>query len=446
MSEERRVTEHDPFFAPFIPREQIAAQRIADQQIGRIASREAAEREAAYLQSLNAPAAQNIPPPSLRQPIVPSGFVEAVDAFDEDVFSRGVGIDRERLLAIGKERFEQLLLLDREARAIQRVIGTNTDLTSWFAVMQAFALKGALSASAVPGLKIKDQFSRRGADRERAAKIERFEQLWKASQEPQSVRAVYRFHDAFASLVFGQSLLERTEDDGRVRSHFFCGGKGKRVRFFRHWLGALQGSHFSVTLVDPISQLIAWLANERTAIPTAEDLAKDFFGVRVPSVHQQRTAEAAFHAFVLGHSASWDTWSFIGNKTRAQPDIHVVEFWRMELVKRYPRIQSFHDELRAAFYKPVSGRDSAHFQLDESAFRQFIDHSMRMLLNRLSALVAIAIEETLPQSVCARFEDFILCQSTSKTKHRATLDAKIFAKLQQAFPNSSFDFRIEGAA
>jgi hypothetical protein len=260
------------------------------------------------------------------------------------------------------------------------------------------------------------------------------------------VRNVYAFHDAFASLVLGQSLLGQLQSDQRVRSHFFCSGKGgDRVQYFKQWLSALDGPHFGVTLVDSLGALLVWLANEKTEPPNTEDLAKAWFNVRAPSNQQLRIAEATWHGFLLGHSG-YALWAYIGNKTRAQLDVNIVETWRAQLAKSYRAVQSFHDELRAAFYKPVSDAHGGHFQLDEREHRRFIDTHVRWQSNRLSALVAMAIEETLPQSVVARFEDFILCETTGKMRHKTTLDARIYQKLQAAFPGSSFEFRIEGAA
>jgi hypothetical protein len=51
-------------------------------------------------------------------------------------------------------------------------------------------------------------------------------------------------------LVFGASLLERLQSDGRLRSKLFCGGRGDKVAYFNEWLGVLQGPHFKVTLFN----------------------------------------------------------------------------------------------------------------------------------------------------------------------------------------------------
>ena len=443
MSDQHKpiITEHSPFFAPHIPLNQVREQQRSNREVALSASREESEREEAYLRSLNPPAAPNVQLPSVRQPVLPSDFAQAVDAFDDEILKRGVAVSRDRLVSLGKERFDKLLALDREARSVQRVVGCNTDFSNWFSVMQSFADAGALATS-VPRRRTADVVAGRGLDRERASKIADFSDLWKTNQEPAIVRNVLRFRDCFESLVLAQSMLDQLQDDGRVRSHFFCGGKGERVRYFKHWLSALEKPHFSVTLIDSLGQLFVWLTNEKTGIPHTIDLAKDFFGVRAPSPQQLRFASAVWHGFVLDHR-TWDLWDYVGNNTRAQADMNALETWRAQLSQRYRSITAFHDQLRAAFLKPVASRDAGHLQFDERAHRQFIDAQVRKLSNRLSSIVAMAIEETMPQSVVARFENWVLCEAADNDK--ATLDAKIFSKLQTAFPNSDFQFEIEGA-
>jgi len=451
MSSERRIIEHEhnPVYGtpPILPQYDYHGHGSeAGREATRIVSNEAAQREAAELRALNAPTtASKLELPRLRSSALPDDFVDRIDALDEAMFERGVAIDRDKLVSLGKERFNDLLEKDRVARTAQRVIGTTTDLSCFGSIFQSFFICGALTTSVRPR-KPSEVFSGEGADREAASKIDGFEDLWKTISEPVAVRSVYAFHDAFASLVLGQSLLERIDSDGRVRSHFLCSGKGgDRVRCFREWLAVLHGAHFSVALVDSLGALLVWLANEKTEPPRPLEYAKQLFNVRAPSAQQLRIAEATWHGFLLGHSG-YALWAYIGNKTRAQLDVNVVETWRMQLAKSYPAVQSFHDELRSAFYKPVSGHDGGHFQFDERWHRQFIDMHVRWQLNRLSALTAIAIEETLAQSVVARFDDFILGEATSKVRHKTTLDARIYQKLQAAFPGSNFGFRIEGAA
>jgi hypothetical protein len=72
-----------------------------------------------------------------------------------------------------------------------------------------------------------------GKEKDSARKVTSFDDMWKVSaSEPNAVRNVYAFRDAFESLVFAQSLLERLSDDGKVHSPFFTGGSGAKVRYF----------------------------------------------------------------------------------------------------------------------------------------------------------------------------------------------------------------------
>src|SRR5262249_25605423 len=146
-------------------------------------------------------------PPPLRGPVLSDDFREQAIALDKQIHSRGVAVNRERLLALGQQRFAELLEKDRTVRSLQRVLFG--DLTSWPDVAASFAAVNALTAH-LPPRKTAEQFRGAGKDREQADKIEGFDDLWKASgQEPESVRNILSFHDCFKSLAFGQSLLER---------------------------------------------------------------------------------------------------------------------------------------------------------------------------------------------------------------------------------------------
>src|SRR5262245_47431206 len=92
-------------------------------------SREAAERESAYLQALSPPRMKNPGPPVLKKPVLPGDFQIRLDKLDRQIHERGVAIDRERLLSLGKEQFVDLLVRDHAARAIQRAVGSHTDFT-----------------------------------------------------------------------------------------------------------------------------------------------------------------------------------------------------------------------------------------------------------------------------------------------------------------------------
>ena len=446
MNELPRITEHkhNPVFhgtEPLIFHDPRVAEqeRARRHEISLAVSREEAEREMAYLRALNAPATLKIPLPSVRQPALPSGFSDAIDAFDDEIFKRGIAVSRDKILALGRKRFLELLALDRQARTEQRVIGTNCDFTSWPSVCTTFMNAGGLNTG-IARRKTSEAWTGAGEDRERAAQFSGFGDLWKSTSEPRAVRHIAAFRDKFESLLLGLSLFDHLADDGKIRSRFFS--QGRPAGSFADWLGVLEQPHMAITLLDPTGSLICWMANEKTPAPRPLEFARDIFGIRAPSVHQIKVAAALWRAFILGYTNPWDIWNFIGRETRVRTETNAIEIWRKELVKRYRAITAFHDALRPAFYKPVGGRD-AHFQFDERAHRQFIATNARWLINRLSAVTAMAIEETLPQSVVARFDDFVLCETTSNAQRKATLDARVSEKLQAAFPGSDFRFRID---
>ena len=60
-------------------------------------------------------------------------------------------------------------------------------------------------------------------------------------------------------------MLERLSPDGRLRSRFLCGGADAKVDLFRQWLAVLQGPLVSVTLVQPLFGLMAWLVMKALA-------------------------------------------------------------------------------------------------------------------------------------------------------------------------------------
>jgi hypothetical protein len=440
MNEERKVTtSYEPFVSnPYVSPEERSQARAEHGRLVAAASREAGERDMAYLRALSGmPTTPQQPPPQLRQPVLPSEFVDAMDAFDDEILRRGISVSRDKILALGRKRFGELLSLDRAARQEQRVVGTNCDLTSWTSVHQAFFIVNALGTGIRPR-KTSEVWTGCGEDRERAGQFAGFADLWKSVSEPRAVRAVYAFRDKFESLVFGLSMLDRIAADGRLHSKFFS--SGKPVGAFADWLSVLeQQAHVMVTLTDPVGDLVCWLAHEGTPPPRPLEYAKDLRGVRAPSVEEIKVAAAVWRGFALGYTSLWDLWNFIGGQTRVRTNTNALEIWRNDLVRRYPAIERFHSELAGCFYKPVGGDQ---FLFDSSAHRLFVDGHIRRLSNRLGAVIAMAVEEALPQSVVARFSDSVLAVASDRTRHKAKLDASVFAKVQAAFPRSNFQFVI----
>jgi len=415
------------------------------------ASREASEREMAYINFLNRTnAAAGTKTPALREPVLPIDFVRCIDTLDERLCANGIAVLREQLVSLGRERFQELLATDRSARSLQRVVRSHTDFTSWPSVKYAFAAANAL-VTQVPRRKIAEQAAGAGVDRDEASKIGGFPDLWKVSSEQATTANVYAFHDLFVRLLFGMSLLERLSPDGRLRNFFFAGGKGEKGDYFRDWLSVLDGPHFTVAVVDPLGLVFAWLCGEKTALPKPAELTNKWLGVRVPSTKDIWLVQAVWHGFLLGYS-SWALWDYVGRAIRKATDVELLETWRKELAKRYPAITAFHDVLSGYFCKDVQSGKGAYRQFDDTGYRAFIDHAARKLSRCLSALMALALEEVLPGTIVARFSGWVLCEVNSeKAKNfpKNFLPEFVMDRLEAAFPGQRFyfnQFKVEELA
>jgi hypothetical protein len=432
MPHEPVVTTHrEPFFHPNVtPEEQHQTTSEYKRHIAAAAS-EAARREMGLLRSLNPPRVPQVEPPSLRQPVLPEGFDAA--GSDEAIYQRGVAVSDHKLLTLGCERFQELLARDHDVRSYQRVLFG--DLSTWPSVAHSFATVNALRAN-VPPRKTKEQLSGQGEDRELAGQIDSWRDLWKVSQEPESVRRVYDFHDAFARLIFGQSLLERLGNNGRVRSRMFCGGEIKRGAYFADWLSTLEGYHFKVTLAQPLFSVVAWICQERT--PPPQDLTLDWLGKHAPTQAEIQRCQAVVEGFLLGLE-SWALWDYVGQRTRRAVDHGVLETWRKSLVERYPAIARFHQYLRDFFWKPAGADGYRRF--DVTAYHAYLKRELDKLLQVVSLLTAAAIEEIFNGALVARFSDWFLCQGIKPKALPAS--EKIEHKLSVAFPGSRFDVNVE---
>ena len=439
MNPTPRMTEHfgGPPINSFVSDDQERF-RAGDEQYARdmmTLSREKAEREMAFVRALNEPSGRRQGPPPIREPKLPSDFVAKAAALDADILRRGVALSRERLLSLGRKRFDDLIALDGIARQSQRIVGTKTDLTSWQSIQFAFGIAGALVTALTPRTTA-EIHAGAGKDREAAGKIEGFADLWKAQPDPQAVRGVYAFRDAFESLVFGQSLLERLSSDGRLRSRLFAGGHGAKVSLFQDWLSVLEGHHFRVMIVQPLWHIVAWLSKEQTRRVEPADLARHWFGVRAPSRAQVALCAAAFDGFLLGYR-EWDLWNYVGRCTRQVPQPTQLKAWQNELIRSYRLIADFHATITEAFYYPVGDAHGAAFKFDAITHRAFVGRRLRFFNNCLTALIALALDE-MHSGAVARFADFVLCEGKPKP---ATTE-RIAEKLHAAF-GARFNINIE---
>ena len=140
---------------------------------------------------------------------------------------------------------------------------------------------------------------------------------WQPLTEPRRQFAEERFRLVQQTPMSINHLLSSSHQYGQLFSDWVrCTG-----------LSALEGSHFSVSLHDPLGHLFAWLCQEQAPLPARIELARDFFNVRSVSAQQIKIVEAIWHAFLLGFN-SWSAWDYIGRQTRTAIDVGVLETWR----------------------------------------------------------------------------------------------------------------------
>jgi hypothetical protein len=426
MHETPRITTHEwnPLFGspPLILPQDQQRDRAQEREVAIAASREEASREAAMLRALNEPQFRihKVEPQSiLRRPNLPADFAAQVSTLDEKIFHKGIDADRKRVLSLGKNRFQQLLEADREARQEQRVIGGDTDLTDWGSVFMALCHCGAIEAVPVPKRRTHEQLHGINQELDDVRQLSGFVDLFKVfNTEPRAVRAIYAFIDLFGSLVFGQSLLQRISDDGRVRSRFLCGGSGERSRFLQDWLSI---PHV-ITLEKQSRAVLFWLMHVSGPSPDLHELAREFYRVRCPLNEQLSFITALFEGFLRGHEG-WSLWQHVGRHTRRPPDQFVVNRWHEELKRRFPAVRQFHHDLANCFMR----QHGSHYQLDGKGYRNFVDHTVEALRNTMSAVVALAVEEQSPGIILARF------QNASSLEHEPKSPVKIADKLNAVF-------------
>jgi hypothetical protein len=431
--DEQRVTYHTP--APFFNQPRGLDTGFTQEELTTL-SREASAREMAWLRDMNRAAGVTLTP-ELKQPVLPEDFAQQVESLDRKIYERGIAVDREKLVSLGKQCFDELLAADRTART-ERVIGTHCDLTCWPSVCYFFAQGGAILQVPVPRRTATEQLTGAGAERDEVHKVEGFFDLWKFyGSEPRAVRYVYSFHDQFVRLAFGQSLFTWIEDSGRVHCQFFCGSSGDKIRYFEAWLPALHGTHHRVKITNALQSVVFWLAGEKSAPPDAPELARDWFGVRLPSAEQLTLAAAVLEGFLLNHK-DWNLWQHVGLVTRKPPDRFALNTWSDQLRKRFRCIDIFHGEIAGYFNRPITD----HFEFEPARHRAFVNATFDQLRNCVSAVAALTIEENSPVDaapVAARFRDWILCAS----KPKAQLVERVIDKLNAAFPGAAFNVEIE---
>lgn len=422
----------EPYLRPLLGEaDSRERQRHDADEAARIASHE----QMAYDAGLGRPRVTQPELPPIKAPELPPDFGQRIAELDDAIYCKGVALDRDKLVALGKERFSGLLAADRKAPRGRS--GSGIDLTSFESVQYALQ---AFEASSIPARKMSEQLAGSGKEREQVRLITGWPDLWKATHERQEViEDLYSFHDLFESLVFGQSLLERVSPDGRLRSHFFCGAKGRKVELFKQWLAVVQGSLVSVTLRDALWHVVSWLAGEKSESPEPVELARDFFGVRSPSLPQVRLTQALLEGFLLDYTG-WPLWEQVGRATRSMPEEGRLSAWRAALARRYGRVTDFHAAVRATFYRDVGYGFERHNEFESVRHRAFLDATVQALLAQASALLALGIEEIFAGSVIAWFQGSVLLEGEHKPKDKSV---SIGRQLAAAFPGFTFELEVK---
>jgi hypothetical protein len=406
MNREPAITHHGPCFTP----RRDADAGIDSESVVAAASSEAAAREHAYLRALNEPPSRiaRIAPESiLRQPNLPEDFAQQVAALDEKIYRKGIAIDRERVLAIGKKGFTALLSADHEGRQEQRVVSASCDLSDWGSVFMAFVHCGALDQMSVPKRKMHEQLHGVAGELDDVRTLSGFGDVWKVfSAQPRAVRAIQVFRRRFDSLVLGANLLERLSDDGRVRSRFFCGGSGRKLVLLNDWVKA---PHV-ISLERQNRGVLFWLARESVPPPDIIELTREFYRVRAPTAEQAAFVRASLEGYCHGLS-EWRLWEFVGRETQQPPDQFLLKQLHEQLKNRFKRVQIFQHELKQCFLR----REGDHYKLDSRSYHQFLDATIAQVRDAVSAVAALAAEQDSPGIVMARFQNALWLEHEPKS-------------------------------
>jgi hypothetical protein len=386
-----------------------------------IASRE----EMAYLRAMGRPRTPQPELPAIKEPVLSDDWPQRIDDLDEAIFGRGIGVDRDRFLSLGRKRFAELLVADRKAP--RSTVGSGLDLTRFENVQQ---LLQAYQATTVPARKMREQLAGSGKERDQVRNISDFDDLWKSGERKQVLDDIDGFRRRFESLCLGQSIVSGLSKDGRLRSHFLCGGRGRKIALLHEWLSVLERPLTIVSLRLPTYHLLAWLADEQAASPDPVDLARGFFAVRAPTESQIQMAQAVLEAFLFD-LGGWESWEFIGRQTRSSVHVETLAGWRKVLEKRFPAIASFHAQVRSGCFVQRGFGAEYHHEFQPEKHRVFLDRTVRRYLRRLSGVLALALDETLPNKIVGRFEGQVWCKG-KPPKQRA----EISAPLDKAFPGA----------
>ena len=101
---------------------------------------------------------------------------------------------------------------------------------------------------------------------------------------------------------------------------------------------------------------------------------------------------------------------------------------------------SFHEELRAGFYRDVGYGAEARREFEATRHRVFFGRTLERLLDCAGGALALGIDEIAKGGIVARFQDSVLVDGKHQLKDKG---AQLARQLAAAFPGASFQLEFE---
>jgi hypothetical protein len=367
-----------------------------------------------------------------------AGLVAAID-------QRGLLLNRSALIDRGKEKFEELLELNRQSR---KQLPLHVEATS-FAQLNGWCTN--LFPSQVP--KLDPGLQWRGEKLPEYARIRGLDDIWKSEPDP-LVIAIYKHWKAFKSLVFGQSLLDLADGSNCVRSPFWASGLSNdnvitfdpRLELLVGWREFIvppQGETFVVIeLQDLLVNVVSWLADDSDlAQADYYSITQELTGLRSPQPQHVQKAQKLVEAFSLGLDShlpkdkpAVEVWAYLngaeGNLTRVRNQLETV-------AKRFSATGQWHREAIAASMVPQpTYYDGSTYSFNDAAYRTSIDAAIGGSILRARQLAAVAISEAVhaqeSSQLAAAIGNQLILTSSAKGAVKQQLVTKLRDTVTQA--------------
>jgi hypothetical protein len=398
------------------------AQAEHDREAGNAALAREAMAETKMFSGRERPPAETYQPKAL---VLPEGFNEERARIAASILTAGLPVDKEKLLAFGRETFRELLGADLACRGSR---GSWLDYTRFDEIADYFMQSGGWRIPSPLVLSPKERM-RGGAQAEAkiaAGAIDDITDLWKAAGSDWEARAVHSFASKFQSLCFAGSILARMSDDGRVRSAFFVSGfnvnsgrSSRSARLFDAWRSCFTpvtsaDSFLILSLPALTPALAAWLADDAGLAEASskanfyERLASVLLDHRIPDREEISLTRAVLDGYCLGadvnvldhDSLALESWLHVGEATQASADLYCLSQYRRTLVSYFPAIHTWLAKSIPPFYKPVRNDQyvGTTYGFDSAGFREHIGRLFSRTKNDIVMLASSATVEAIAES------------------------------------------------